>query len=59
MDRDASLYVKRCHVSQIGKGTSNVRKYIPLPIPESPWIDISMDFVMGLRCLKAIFVVWL
>lgn len=50
MVRDVSLYVKRCHVCRVGRGkSSNVRKYLLLPKPENPSIDISMDIVMGLH----------
>ncbi|GJS35096.1 RNA-directed DNA polymerase [Tanacetum coccineum] len=43
------LSLKRCVVCQEGKGKAqNTGLYMPLPVPKSPWIDISMDFVHGI-----------
>ncbi|XP_039014624.1 uncharacterized protein LOC120144671, partial [Hibiscus syriacus] len=63
MKRDVERICHRCIVCK--KAKSKVMPhglYIPLPIPTVPWVDISMDFVMGLpktRMGEILYLWWL
>ncbi|GJX98930.1 putative nucleotidyltransferase, ribonuclease H [Tanacetum coccineum] len=49
MRKEVDRYVKRCRICQVLKGTAtNAGLYMPLPVPAQLWVDISMDFVLGL-----------
>jgi len=50
MEIDITKYVARCRIFQMAKGHSqNTWLYMPLPMPTDPWINLSMEFVLGLR----------
>jgi hypothetical protein len=46
---DVHKVIERCAICKKAKGKENAYGlYMPLPIPEQPWMDISMNFVLGL-----------
>ncbi|XP_022888992.1 uncharacterized protein LOC111404413 [Olea europaea var. sylvestris] len=62
LKRDVAHIVFQCRTCQLGKAQcQNTRIYTPLPVPHTPWCDLSMDFVLGLlkiaRGHDSIFVV--
>lgn len=50
MYRDVDRYVRNCHTCQRSRTSRHAPYGIlrPLPVPEGPWQDISMDYVTGL-----------
>ncbi|KAL4334016.1 hypothetical protein GQ457_07G006370 [Hibiscus cannabinus] len=49
MRRDVERFCEHCVTCKKAKSkVSPHGLYLPLPIPDSPWTDISMDFVLGL-----------
>ena len=62
MKRDVERICGRCITCRQAKSRVQPRGfYTPLPIPSEPWVDISMDLVLGLlrtrRGMDSIFVV--
>ena len=49
LHRDVRRLIVRCSICTISKLTKqNSGPYLPLPVPESPWQEVSLDFVLGL-----------
>ena len=53
MRRDVERYMARCTTCQKAKSWLNPHGlYMPLPVPSTPQVDISMDFVLDLPRTK-------
>ncbi|XP_057248317.1 uncharacterized protein LOC130590269 [Beta vulgaris subsp. vulgaris] len=53
MVKDVEYIVKRCVACQHAKGHSLPQgQHLPLPTPQAPWEDISLDFITGLPRTK-------
>nr|XP_027127769.1 uncharacterized protein LOC113743895 [Coffea arabica] len=49
MRRDVERVIQRCVTCHLAKSKVHpYGLYTPLPIPAVPWVDLSMDFVLGL-----------
>ena len=47
--RDTRRLIGRCTTCIVGKMTKqSAGQYLPLPVPECPWQEVSLDFVLGL-----------
>jgi hypothetical protein len=60
MRADVHHYTRNCHTCQRSKSNRHApfRVLRPLPIPERPWQDISMDFITGLPWSNGYEAIW-
>ena len=48
MKRDVQRTCDRCITCRQAKSRVMPHGHTPLPVPKEPWVDISMDFILGL-----------
>jgi len=60
MRKQVDQYVRNCHSCQRSRTSRHATFGVlrPLPVPEKPWEDISMDFVVGLPECEGFDAVW-
>lgn len=53
LTKEVEKYVQRCRVCHVAKGHhQNTGLYTPLHVPQLPWMDVSIDYVLGLPRTK-------
>jgi hypothetical protein len=62
MRKEVAKFLEGCWICQVSKGTATTDElYMSLPIPDQPWTNVNMDFVLRLprtqRCNDSVFVV--
>ena len=60
MRKDVKRFVANCHTCRRTKPLRHASHgtLLPLPVPDRPWQDISMDFVVGLPKSKGFDTIW-
>ncbi|KAK9058307.1 hypothetical protein SSX86_023148 [Deinandra increscens subsp. villosa] len=60
LKKDVTTFIRNCQVCQSTKPTNHKPYGLlqPLPIPEAPWLDISMDFITHLPCSRGKTAIW-
>ena len=50
MREEVEQYLRNCHVCKRAKASRDAYNGLlqPLPVPERPWVDLTIDFVVGL-----------
>lgn len=55
MQKDVAQFIRHCSICQMCKNTSeNAELYMPLPIPNSIWEGLSINFGLGLPRTQSI-----
>ena len=60
MRKDVERFVANCHTCHRTKPRRHAshETLLPLPVPDRPWQDISMDFVVRLPKSKGFDAIW-